>query len=117
EAKLKLLEAGPRTEEVLEQRRRVERAGRWHELAREDLERARKSFDLELTRLGEQITQYEAELRFARNVCERALALKGRGGGAEEQFQEALTKLEVARTQAEQARARKQSLVALATPH
>src|SRR5262249_25163346 len=41
-AKLKLLEAGPRYEEVEQQRRRVERMKTWRDLAGKDLEHARQ---------------------------------------------------------------------------
>ena len=39
-ARLRLLEIGPRPEEVAEQRRRVERARRWRDLAQRDLKRS-----------------------------------------------------------------------------
>ena len=42
QARLRLLEVGPRPEEVVEQRRRVERARAWHDLARQDLTRLRR---------------------------------------------------------------------------
>ena len=43
EAKLRLVEIGPRSEEVEEQAHRVERARQWRELARTDLAAARKA--------------------------------------------------------------------------
>jgi putative peptide zinc metalloprotease protein len=115
EAKLRLLEAGPRAEEVLEQRRRVERAGDWRDLAHHDLERARKSYAEELARLDEQIRQATAEMRFAQETFERSRQLQVRGVVSDELRQEAGKKLEVCRAQAEAAGAQKRSLLALGT--
>src|SRR5262249_42402213 len=44
EARLRLLEAGPRYEEVVEQRLRLQRAQAWRDLARQDLRRHRHAF-------------------------------------------------------------------------
>src|SRR5207245_510121 len=60
-ARLRLLEIGPRPEEVTAQRRRVERAQAWHDRAEHDLTRARESYDQEVVRLDKQIAQYRAE--------------------------------------------------------
>src|SRR5438093_934293 len=50
-AKLRLLEVGPRPEEVREQRYRVERAKEWRDLAEKDLALARKALTEDLKRL------------------------------------------------------------------
>src|SRR5262249_53549140 len=51
QSRLRLLEAGPRPEEVAEQRRRVGRVRAWLDLARHDLARQRRAFEQELARL------------------------------------------------------------------
>ena len=62
EARLRLLEAGPREEEIVEQRRRVERMKTWRDLAAKDLAHARQALQEELERLDKQIVQQRAEL-------------------------------------------------------
>src|SRR6185369_11641923 len=57
EANLRRLEAGPRHEEVREQRLKVERALNWCELGKTDLERARQALRQELSRVDQQIAQ------------------------------------------------------------
>src|SRR5947208_11320711 len=52
-AKLRLLEAGPRAEELREQRAKVERAQAWRELAVQDLHRKSKALAEEMVRLDE----------------------------------------------------------------
>src|SRR5262249_36611264 len=77
QAKLRLLEVGPRLEEVREQRYRVERAKEWHDLAEKDLARARKAFTEDLKRLDEDITQRRVERDHAREVQARRDKLAG----------------------------------------
>ena len=52
EANLRRLEAGPRPEEIAEQRDRVQRAEAWRDLGRRDLEQTRRGFEEELTTLS-----------------------------------------------------------------
>ncbi len=115
EARLRLLEAGPRYEEVVEQRRRVERARAWRDLARQDLARTRKALTEELARLDKQIAQYQAEQEAARDARDRASALRGKGALSEEQFQEAERRYRVSQAQTEQVRAEQRARQARGT--
>src|SRR5206468_8821769 len=65
QAKLRLLEAGPRQEEISEQRHRVDRAKEWRDLAEKDLARTRQTLAEDLSRLDQQIAQHRAEVEYA----------------------------------------------------
>jgi multidrug efflux pump subunit AcrA (membrane-fusion protein) len=114
-ARLRLLEIGPRYEELVEQRRRVERAVAWRDLARQDLARARQALQEELKRLDEQIAQYRAELDAAQDALSRAHKLRPGGSLSEEAFAEAERRCKVCKAQARQAQAQKKARQALAT--
>jgi multidrug efflux pump subunit AcrA (membrane-fusion protein) len=113
QAKLRLLETGPRYEEIFQQSRRVERAEAWCGLAHQDLVRARQALAEDLKRLGEQITQHKAELESAQAVLARATQLRGRGALSEEEHAEAAKKCKVFRAQMEQAQAQQRARQAL----
>ncbi len=113
-AKLRLLEAGPRSEEVAEQRRRVERARAWHDLARHDLTRLRQVCEKELARLDKHIAQCQADLTAALEAARRARPLVG-SAISTEQHQEAERKYQVCQAQLEQAQAEKHVRVAKGT--
>jgi putative peptide zinc metalloprotease protein len=118
QARLHLLAAGSRSEEVAEQRRRVERAGTWRDLAARDLARARKALERELARLDEQIAQSSAELTQAQASLDRAqhLLVSRRGQViSPEEYGEADKRCQVCRHQVEQARDQKQARQALGT--
>jgi multidrug efflux pump subunit AcrA (membrane-fusion protein) len=72
ESKLRLLKAGPRWEEVAEQRSRVDEARRWHELAQDDLVKAKMAFEADLDHFDEMIRQYEIEVKYAAESFQRA---------------------------------------------
>jgi multidrug efflux pump subunit AcrA (membrane-fusion protein) len=118
EAKLHLLEAGARPEEVAEQRRRVDRAGKWRDLAAQDLARTRQALERELARLDEQVAQYGAELKQAQASLDRARRLLASPTGkviCPEDYGEAEKRYRVARHQVEQGRDQKQARQALGT--
>jgi multidrug efflux pump subunit AcrA (membrane-fusion protein) len=115
QAKLRLLEIGPRPEEVHEQRYRVERMKVWRDLAEKDLAHARQALKEELSRLDKQVAQCEAELTAARDAYERAARLRGRATVAEEQYQDTERRFHVAETQLGQAQAQKRHREALGT--
>jgi multidrug resistance efflux pump len=70
-ARLRLLEAGSRPEEVAQQRRRVERATASRDLAADHLGRARLALQADLERLDGQIVQHRAELEYAADYLAR----------------------------------------------
>jgi putative peptide zinc metalloprotease protein len=102
-------------EETEEQRRRVGRAERWHELAKEDLGRAGRALAEELVRLDRQIDHSRAEADAARVGLDRARASLARGVAAEEQVQEAERRHRAAEAQLAQARAERRACEARGT--
>jgi putative peptide zinc metalloprotease protein len=112
-AQLRLLEIGPRPEEVREQRQRVQRAEKWRDLAEQDLHRARKALHEDLERLDKQIVQYRAERDHAQAVLDRAKDLRYQNAVSTAEYQTAQKQYRVFQSQEEQARARKRARVAL----
>src|SRR5262245_10842261 len=86
QARLRLLERGPRPEELTEQQARVDRAAAWHTRAQDDLTRGQKILHEELERLDQQIAQYEAEVDAGRDSTERARGLRDKRAVAEEEY-------------------------------
>ncbi|HYT92415.1 MAG TPA: HlyD family efflux transporter periplasmic adaptor subunit, partial [Gemmataceae bacterium] len=113
QARLLMLEVGPRKEVIEEQRHRVARALKWRDLGEQDLKRSRAAYQEELARLGKQIAEHSAELAFA----EQSLARLQRGGkvATAEEGERAEKKCQVHRAQLEQAQAQKQARQAIGT--
>lgn len=114
-AKLRLLEVGPRPEEVAVQRLRVERAQAWHDLAERDLGRAMKILQEDLARLERQVFQQRLEYRNARDAQVRAGKLLALRALSEEEHQEIEKRSEICRAQLEQAEAQQRARQALGT--
>ena len=115
EAKLRLLQVGPRPEEVEEQRARVKRAEAWLELGRRDLKQAHRAFEEELMQLNEELTRARVEQDAAAAGLARARKLADRGAESREQLREAETKWRVAQAQLRQSEARKRAREASGT--
>jgi multidrug resistance efflux pump len=111
DARLRLLKSGPRPEELMEQRRRVERAQAWQDLARQDLNRLRQVYEAELARLDKQIAQCQAELTAARDATRRASPLLGNAISFE-QHEDVLRRNRVCQAQLEQAQAERNARAA-----
>ncbi len=109
QAKLYLLEAGPRPVEVAEQRQKVERAQAWRDLAQQDLERAHKTLQEDLSRLEEQITQGRSELSYARYAVGRDEKLLVEKAVSMDQYKEKKKQLEVAHAHLDQVSAQKRA--------
>jgi multidrug efflux pump subunit AcrA (membrane-fusion protein) len=88
-ARLRLLEIGPRPEEVAEHRRRLDRAQQWRDLARDDLKRTQLAFERDLDRLDKQVAARRAELDAAADRYHRDRALVERRAIAAEELREA----------------------------
>ncbi len=86
EANLRRLEAGPRPEEVAEQRERIKRAIAWRDLAASDLEHARRGLNEELARLDLRIAQAKAEFEYRDTLFQQATQLYEKGGLAGRQL-------------------------------
>src|SRR5262249_44251943 len=115
EARLRLLEAGPRDEEVTQQRQRVERARAWRDLARQDLARLRQALAEDLDRLEQQIAQYHAELDAAEDAHHRNRILLGKGAVTPQAYREAEKNYLVCHAQVAQAQAQKRARQAQGT--
>jgi multidrug efflux pump subunit AcrA (membrane-fusion protein) len=114
-ARLRLLEIGPRPEEVAEQRRRVDRARRWWDLGRADLERTHQAFERDLDRLEKQIAARRAEHDAAADRYRRARALVDRKAIADEEVRDALEKYLVGQAHLAEAQAAHRALQARGT--
>jgi putative peptide zinc metalloprotease protein len=115
QARLTMLEAGPRHEEIDEQRQRVVRYERWRDLAKQNLEQSREALAQDLIRLDRQIQQYEAEVTYARRIGEQSKMLFDKGAFASEQLLGEQKKLQIAEFQLDQAKAQKQAREATGT--
>src|SRR5262249_24607124 len=115
QAKLRLLETGPRYEEIVEQRCRVERAVAWHDLARQGLARARQALTAELDRLDKQIALHDAELDAAQDSLARIRKIVNQGAASQEDYREAEKRRQVAQAQRAQAEAQKRARQAVGT--
>jgi len=115
QAKLRLLEIGPRPEEVAEQRLRVSRMTHWRDLADKDLVHAQKALKEELSRLDKMIEQSGVELEAARDAYERAKTLINRRAIADEQYRDTERRFLVAQSQLLQDESKKRHREALGT--
>ncbi|MBI1913640.1 MAG: efflux RND transporter periplasmic adaptor subunit [Planctomycetes bacterium] len=109
QARLRMLEKGPRYEEVAEQRSRVNRARGWRDLARQDLRRERQALEHELAQLEKLVAQYQAELEAAQDAYERNTRLIVQGASAGEQHRDVERRYKVCKAQLEQAQAKKRA--------
>jgi multidrug efflux pump subunit AcrA (membrane-fusion protein) len=115
QANLRLLIEGVRSEEIIAQRHRVDRARRWRDLAQQDLERSRKALQEELTRLEAQISRAQAEYGEAVDAYNRARQLFDRRALSLHDLREADTKWRVILAEVRQAEAQKRAREAEAT--
>jgi multidrug efflux pump subunit AcrA (membrane-fusion protein) len=88
-ARLRLLTEGARREELVQHRRRVERARAWRDLGQQDLARAQQGLKDDLARLEAQVAQHRAEYDHAAGVLARSQSLLARRTIAVEQYREA----------------------------
>jgi multidrug resistance efflux pump len=115
EAKLKLLLAGSRPEELAEQRLRVQRARDWVELARHEQGCKRAAFQEELQRLDEAIAQARTQLEFAAGTLDRSKRLLDKKVLPLDSYEEAQRQHKLAQAQLAQALAQKRERKAVGT--
>jgi multidrug efflux pump subunit AcrA (membrane-fusion protein) len=115
EARLRLMEAGPRPEELYEQRQRVERARGFRDQGAQALERARQALECDLKRLDEQIAEHRAQLELHENILERSKRLKGARAVPEEEIRASEFQVTAARSKQSQAQSQKSARLALGT--
>jgi multidrug efflux pump subunit AcrA (membrane-fusion protein) len=115
QAKLRLLEVGPRYEEVEQQRRRVERMVDSREQAQIHLARARQAFREELKRLDAEVAQHEALVSAARDIEKRSEKIRFNGTITQDEYVTAKSNREVAERKVAQTQAQKRAREALGT--
>jgi putative peptide zinc metalloprotease protein len=109
EADLRRLEAGPRPEELAEQREKVKRAEKWRDIAETDLDRSQRSLAEEIQRLELRIAQSRSEFDFRNELFVAAEGLHKRGGLAEMQLSEERKRKASAENELKQIEASKRS--------
>src|SRR5262249_36933015 len=109
QAKLRLLQVGPRPEEVYEQRQRIARARAWHDRARQDLARLTRALREDLTRLDKQVAAQTAELERARQALEQTSLLTRQAAVSDDEVKDAKLKCDVCQARLDQARAERRS--------
>ena len=115
QARLRLLEIGPRPEEFAEQRQRVERARGWRDLAQGDLRRNYLAFESDVDQLEKQIAARSAEMAVAQDAYRRSKVLVVRGAIPQEQIFEDEGKYRVSQAHLAEARAAQRALQAKGT--
>ena len=86
EANLRRLNCGPRHEEIVDQKERIQRAIAWRDLAKSDLEKARKRMSEEIASLSISIEKAGADLKYATTTLAQMQTLFDRGGLAGQQL-------------------------------
>jgi multidrug resistance efflux pump len=108
-SRLKVLEIGPRPEQVEAQKGRVKRARARRDQAARELERAEKIEAEEVARLDRQIAQLDAQAHYARDVWARSRRLVSQGALAEERFDRDFQRQHAMEAQEAQAQAQKRA--------
>ncbi len=105
EAMLRRLECGPRPEAMDDQEQRIQRAIAWRDLAKNDLEKARQSFDKEMESLQLSIEKASGQLEYQKVILDQMQSLHDRGGLAGQQLLNYKKKYQDALLDASQAKA------------
>ncbi len=105
EARLRLLEAGTRPEEIAELQSRIARSRAWQDSARNGLQCAKQVEEEDLTRLAQVAAEHKAELERAEAELRRVEALHARKSTTESEYQRVKAAQLVALAQWEQAEA------------
>jgi len=109
QAKLRLLEAGSRKEEILEGRNKVTRAKEWRDLAKIDLERKRKVLHADLDKLAKEIAKASRETEYQSAFLQRAKGLLEKQALASEKYIEAEKQLQINQLVLDQALAQRKA--------
>jgi multidrug resistance efflux pump len=109
QAKMRLLNIGPRPEEIAEQRLRVARSQAWCDLAQQDLLRSRRVFDETLDQLEKQILACTAEMEVAQDGYQRSIHLVAKNALPGEQLRESKGKYRVSQARFAEAQAAKRA--------
>jgi multidrug efflux pump subunit AcrA (membrane-fusion protein) len=115
QARLRLLRAGPREEEIAQQRRRVEAAKAWRDVAARDVERQKQALEQELVRFDKVLEGCRAECDYAKQAMERIEALQESHAVSEEEHLSARRTYLVACAKCEQTEAEERARAARGT--
>jgi multidrug efflux pump subunit AcrA (membrane-fusion protein) len=115
QAKLKLLEAGTRSEDIAEQTQRVARAVNWRDSGKADLDNARAALAGELAQLDQLIEQADAQAKFTQEACRMSQGLYDQSAISGYEYLDRQLKAKVAQSQLQQARAQRQARTAVGT--
>lgn len=109
EARLRRLKCGPREEEVVDQQEKIKRASQWRDLAKGDLEKARKSFEQEIESLDLTIDKANENVNYQEAILAKMQTLHDRGGLAGQQLLNYKKKYQEALLDCDQAKADKKA--------
>jgi multidrug efflux pump subunit AcrA (membrane-fusion protein) len=115
EAELRLLQAGPRAEEIAQQQRRVDAARAWRDVAERNLQRQQDVLEQELIRFDRLLEEYSAECDHAQQMLARYEDLRSSDAISENQYADALKSHQVACARRGQTEAERRSRAALGT--
>lgn len=115
DAKLRLLEVGARPEEIAEQKKKLQRAKEWRDLAAKDLARRKAAFAEELSRLDDSIAQAQTQLEFHSGLFIKAKRLVEKGALPRDQYDDAQKQVLLSQTHVSQVSAQKRERLALGT--
>jgi len=115
EAGLRLLQAGPRAEEITQQQRRVDAARAWRDVAQRNLQRQQDVLEQELIRFDKVLEEDAAECDHTSAVLARYETLRSSDAISENQYADALKAHQVACARLGQTEAERQSRAALGT--
>jgi multidrug resistance efflux pump len=105
EAKLTLLRAGPRPQEIADQEERVKRLLAWYELGKHEVETARKALDHELQALEHRIESVKTEHQYVKDAVAQSERLNRLGALAGAQLKQERTQLDILKARMGQAEA------------
>ena len=115
EAKLKLLRAGPRDEEIVLGRRRVAATRALRDVAKKNVEHQSLALQQQMMRFDRLLAEYQAEIDYAKAVFNRKEKLRKTNVVSEDDYLEAKKNYVVRRAQYEKTLAEKQALAELGT--
>jgi putative peptide zinc metalloprotease protein len=109
QAQLRLLQAGPRVEEIQQQRRRVQAAQTWRDVAGRNLQQQKLALEHELVRFDHLLQELAAECDYAQDVLSRNEKLRNTNAISEAEYAAAKKSRLVACAKRRQTEAERQS--------
>jgi len=113
EAQLRLLQAGPRAEDITQQERQVAAALAWRDVAKQNLERQRKSLEQELVHFDKLLDQHRADCDYTEQKLATLTRLRNNDVTSQDEYLAVKKAYLVACAKREQTEADKRSRAAL----